>query len=322
MVLENGLLGGLHSRLSICCRLFGTESWYVRRKISILEICSFALRADERHRILASTVAGLVPSVDTGEKGTNAQARIWREQCERTGLRLEDPYLRAMMSHLLADGWWDLLQEEQLLPLRDRLAIALSFLDDIHVGAFNSPKASSDVFVQLSSYLREVTGNLKKEGSLEGLLLTGLTDAGVDVLQSYVDSTGDVQTAAILATLVSPVTFKDVRVERWVGAYEDLLDKWSLFHFRCQFDIARGHLFDESVRDGEAVPFEWAERQLLVRCNYCNKVVNSQQPLEVPSHNSSAILEVVRVSHSGHSLANILVAHAIFGDSVELLPDL
>ncbi len=37
---------------------------------------------------------------------------------------------------------------------------------------------------------------MKEAGNLEGILLTGLTKDGVDLMESYVDRTGDVQTAS------------------------------------------------------------------------------------------------------------------------------
>lgn len=37
---------------------------------------------------------------------------------------------------------------------------------------------------------------MKEAGNLEGILLTGLTKDGVDLMESYVDLTGDVQTAS------------------------------------------------------------------------------------------------------------------------------
>lgn len=37
---------------------------------------------------------------------------------------------------------------------------------------------------------------MKEAGNLEGILLTGLTKNGVDLMESYVDRTGDVQTAS------------------------------------------------------------------------------------------------------------------------------
>lgn len=141
-------------------------------------------------------------------------------------------------------------------------------------------KQSSDHLIsQVTKSLQETFATAKRSGNLEGLLFTGLTPAGMDLFQAYVDSTGDVQTAAIMASYVSPARFKDNRVDRWVETYHNLLDSWSAFHFRCQFDIERGRMLQHLIQAGEIAPFEWVERQLLIRCNYCNKVINSQLPL-------------------------------------------
>lgn len=37
---------------------------------------------------------------------------------------------------------------------------------------------------------------MKDTGNLEGILLTGLTKDGVELMETYVDHTGDVQTAS------------------------------------------------------------------------------------------------------------------------------
>lgn len=44
---------------------------------------------------------------------------------------------------------------------------------------------------------------MKDAGNLEGILLTGLTKDGVDLMESYVDRTGDVQTASYCMLQVS-----------------------------------------------------------------------------------------------------------------------
>lgn len=52
------------------------------------------------------------------------------------------------------------------------------------------------VWSQLSRYTDKLTNEMKEAGNLEGILLTGLTKDGVDLMESYVDHTGDVQTAS------------------------------------------------------------------------------------------------------------------------------
>lgn len=85
-------------------------------------------------------------------------------------------------------------------------------------------------------------------GELDGLLLTGLLDnSGFALLQSYVDRTGDVQTAALAGAFVHPGQVNDSRVERWIEAYRGMLDHWKLYTVRARFDIARGSKMRSSL---------------------------------------------------------------------------
>ena len=204
--------------------------------------------------MLSGTIAALLNS------GSSTRNHELRNHCERLVVKLEDPHQRIMLSYIVFNDWNDVL-EEDALPLRERLAIALRFLDD----------------KELTSYLRRIADDCRSKGSIEGLIVTGLTSIGLDVLQNYVDSTGDVQTAALLSSYVCPGRYKDVRAERWVDAYRDLLDGWKLFHYRCQFDIDRGKILHEGILNGDVAPMEWVKKQFLIRCNFCNKVVNTQQ---------------------------------------------
>ncbi|KAI0066182.1 WD40 repeat-like protein [Artomyces pyxidatus] len=208
---------------------------------------------DESHKMMSGTLVSLTPS-------SVAKSPELKRQYEKLIMRLEDPYLRAMLTYLALDEWADVLDEDSL-PLRERLAIALQFLDD----------------EALSVYLRRIAESSRTHGDIVGIIVTGLTTAGLDLLQSYVDRTGDVQTAAILGAYVHPHQLKDARVERWLDAYRDLLDGWKLFHHRSQFDIERGQILQELILSGSGEPIQLMQRQILVRCNYCNKVISAPQ---------------------------------------------
>jgi hypothetical protein len=128
---------------------------------------------------------------------------------------------------------------------------------------------------------------MNRGGDIEALIITGLGPSAIDVIQAYVDSTGDIQTAASVISFVPmprwrPLDRKkhDPRPQRWISAYQDLLDSWQFFHHRVQFDLLRGEVNTTAIREGGIAPFEWVPRQMEVRCNYCNKLVNSQLPME------------------------------------------
>lgn len=169
-----------------------------------------------------------------------------------------------MITHLTVNDWTDVLDEDAI-PIRERLAIAFQFLDD---------KA-------LPSFLRSVVDQSIQRGDLTGLIITGFTAQGMEILQKYVDVTGDVQTAAIISSLRVPSlithngkTLTKSVVDRWVEAYQDLLDGWKLFHHRCQFDIERGKIIQEALGGGDGQRREWRPRQIMIRCNLCNKTVD------------------------------------------------
>ncbi|KIJ49393.1 hypothetical protein M422DRAFT_777349 [Sphaerobolus stellatus SS14] len=212
---------------------------------------------DERLRIMSGTLSALL-----AQRNTSNQVK---EHYNRLIVRIEDPYLRIMLTHVALDDWQDVLQEESL-PLRERLAIAFRFLDDR----------------SLSSYLRQLSDKYRMNGDIEGLILTGLTQQGFEVIQAYVDTSGDIQTASILAAFVSPGIFRDTRAERWLEAYHTLLDGWKLFHHRCQFDISRGVLIKEAMARDDISPFDWVPPQLAVKCGFCKKTISSKGPMAGP----------------------------------------
>ncbi|KAF5365349.1 hypothetical protein D9758_005383 [Tetrapyrgos nigripes] len=97
----------------------------------------------------------------------------------------------------------------------------------------------------------------------------------------------------------------DPRVERWVEAYRELLDGLKMFHSRVEFDIARGEvlrgaLLRSSIALG-APPYPLEEplvpRQILIRCNYCNKSILPPTPTTVASSTNQG-----PVSHLGLNL--------------------
>ncbi|KAH0828074.1 hypothetical protein J3R83DRAFT_3729 [Lanmaoa asiatica] len=204
---------------------------------------------DEMHHLMTGTLAALIPGSTTSSE--------LRDHSERLIVRLQDPYFRAMLTQLTSKDWSEVLEEEAL-PLWERLAIALQFLEDR----------------ALSLYLHRTVERASAKGDIEGLMITGLTPGGIDILQNYVDRTGDIQTAAILSSYVCPAKFSDMRAERWLEAYRDLLDGFRLFHHRVSFDIERGEILQEAVQNGDLPPFEWAPKHVLIRCNYCSKPMN------------------------------------------------
>lgn len=69
----------------------------------------------------------------------------------------------------------------------------------------------------LIEYVKEMIEQCTLLGDLNGLLLTGATMDGINLLQSYVDLTEDVQTTALLSIkLLSKDLMQDSRVQYWI----------------------------------------------------------------------------------------------------------
>ena len=205
-------------------------------------------------------MSGMLAALTMGA-GSSPRSSELLGHCERLVVRLQDPYLRAMLTHLAVSEDWSEVLEEESLPLRERLAIALQFLSDR----------------ELSSYLRRVLDRCIHNGDIEGLLISGLSHQGMDILQNYLDASGDIQTVAMLASL-NPARAHESRTERWLDTYRDLLDDWKLFHHRCQFDIDRGRVLNDAIQNGEIQPFRWTPQQMILRCHYCGKPLSPPLP--------------------------------------------
>lgn len=212
----------------------------IRRAIQILNKGASSGKGDLNLNVVAMALSGY-----TEEKNS-----LWREMCSTLRLQLNNPYLCAMFAFLTSEsGSYDGVLYESNVAVRDRVAFACKFLTD----------------AQLNRFIEKLTNEMKEAGNLEGILLTGLTKDGVDLMESYVDRTGDVQTASYCMLQGSPSEIlKDERVQYWIENYRNLLDAWRFWHKRAEFDIHRSKL------DPSSKPLA----QVFVSCNFCGKSIS------------------------------------------------
>lgn len=178
---------------------------------------------------------------------TEERKALWRETCISLRSQLTDPYLRAMFAFLTDDAdSFDPVLGEAEMAIQDRVAFACSYLSD----------------VRLMDYLEKLNTRLTEEGNLDGILLTGLCSEGIDLLQRYVDLTGDVQTVALVTihTLQHAIA-KDSRLAHWVQSYRNLLDSLCLWNERAQLDV----IMNEN-KHAERPP-----QHIYITCNFCKK---------------------------------------------------
>ncbi|KAI9249265.1 WD40-repeat-containing domain protein [Sporodiniella umbellata] len=195
-------------------------------------------QSKDEHLKQRKLISAILASYKAGTSNT------WKEICESLCEDMVDrPYLKAIFAYIASDDWYRVLDEPGL-PLRERMAIALRILDD----------------EQMTAYLNKTVDKAIEEGDVEGIVVTGLTLKGIDILEKALDKYGDVQTASLIMSFIVPKRFKDNRVEDWVENYRLLMDRWQLWHERARFDIERGKRMNSS---------EIAPPQVYVRCNYC-----------------------------------------------------
>ncbi|XP_040061541.1 GATOR complex protein MIOS [Ixodes scapularis] len=247
---HDGLPGNIfHRRLE-------KEANYARKAA----IHMFNLRLKEAVAVLrdAATTGkgssvGLVALALSGYSKETREA--WREVWHSLRLSLSEPYLQALFAFLTAqdDSYRQLLYECDM-AVEDRVAFACLHLPDS----------------KLTQYIGDLTNSLVAEGNLDAVLLTGLGEDGVELVQRYLDRTGDVQTASLVALQSHPsVLSVSPRAQLWVDHYRHLLDQWRLWQQRCQFDCqwVRQH--------ASSVP----PPQVVVSCNFCGLAATPYLPL-------------------------------------------
>lgn len=160
-----------------------------------------------------------------------------------------DPYLQAISS-LIATGNWTSIANQSSLPLSDRAFVAVrNFTDD-----------------QLTAWLQEQVSRAVEDGDIEGIVLTGITDAMVDIFARYIQKFHDVQTATLVLSICYPRYIDDIRCGAWRNAYRAHLQRHKLFFHRTKFDVESTK---RSKREG--VPtIKPPSRQIALRCVYCD----------------------------------------------------
>ena len=126
------------------------------------------------------------------------------------------PYLRAICQFLLQKQKGYVLDalNDRTLAASDRIAIACKFLDR---------KALQDYLERLLRTCFEGGCNLK------GLIISDLSKRGFALMQAYVDSSIDIQTAALVTSHVHPIPRQWNKREhslcaRWLNNYRNLLN--------------------------------------------------------------------------------------------------
>lgn len=190
--------------------------------------------ADKRHskdpRFSAqyAEILELVSLSVAGYRGgdlSSSTSGIWRRACanllQRPDLALDSPigsrvaYLRSVLKFLISLGSDNSYQEvvsDTSLSLCDRVGLACRFL------------RRDELYKFTEKCLKACQAN----GDCEGITVTGIEKEGITILQSYVDLTADVQTAALVTSRVllpsDWTTERSICLE-WLDCYRSLLNR-------------------------------------------------------------------------------------------------
>lgn len=160
-----------------------------------------------------------------------------------------DPYLRAISS-LIATNNWEIIANQESLPLRERTFVALRYFDD----------------EKLTQWLDKELKKAIDTGDIEGIVLTGITDKLVDIFAKYIEKFNDVQTATLVLSICSPRYINDYRCRVWRNAYRAHLQRHKAFIQRTKFEVESTK---KSKRSGVPTIMP-PSRQIALRCVYCD----------------------------------------------------
>ncbi|WRT63824.1 uncharacterized protein IL334_000749 [Kwoniella shivajii] len=209
---------------------------------------------DQHHRLLGSTIAGFMTQ-SASARGSEFFNSHWQGLVNR----VDDPFVRAILSRIGGDDWESVLEEEGI-PLLDRIGVGVQYLDDR----------------EFSTFLRGRLSRLTRSSSLHLLGLTGLSGPGLSLLSRYLARTGDIQTVAILSALFPSHKLNKSEkhtIERWREGYRDMLDSWGMWGERCELDIRWGDLQRSLSREegGKGLIGSVGER-----CPVCNNLLSKE----------------------------------------------
>ncbi|XP_049873651.1 GATOR complex protein MIOS [Pectinophora gossypiella] len=239
------------------CRAAALAAFHLRLRTA-LDVLARA--REPQLRVVALALAGL------------SEERLWREAVAAAAAALPDAYLRALLHFLAASVAGaapphqaphhspDLsaVLNETEMRLEDRVAFACIFLSDS----------------KLHEYVRTTCDTLVEQGDLSAMLLTGASPEGITLLQRWVEHTGDVQTAALVAArCFTPELLAEPRVAHWLDSYRGILDSWRLWRARCALDTC--------VVAGRG---SRAARAVAAGCTYCGKAVAAPPGPPRPRH--------------------------------------
>jgi hypothetical protein len=194
---------------------------------------------------LAAVIACASPS-----SGVSAEQR---QACSWMADMTSDPYLKSLLTYFISGDWNTVVHVAQL-SLHDRVAVAVKYLPD----------------TQLSTFLTQTTAAAIRDGDISGLLLTGLTNRFLDLLQVHIfqHPVAGLQNAVLLLARACPLYIQDARWTLWKDIYLDHMQTWRTFLERTKF--VKEHNTRSVTREGHSVN-KPTQPSVTLRCSNCQQ---------------------------------------------------
>nr|POE88117.1 seh-associated protein 4 [Quercus suber] len=185
-----------------------------------------------------------------------------REMCLWMAADTEDPALKALLTYLSSGNWRDVMKTNYL-HLGYRVALGLKYLND----------------TELSGFIQTETARAIKNGDLEGILLTGLGEQAMDLFQTYLTKTNDLQTCVLATAYTNPIYVDDVRWDMWKETYVMQMQSWRAFNESARFTVLHNRM--ARTRDGLSTQ-KPLPPTVVLRCNHCQARLG-RRPADLPT---------------------------------------
>lgn len=174
-----------------------------------------------------------------------------RHLCAWMADMTDEPYLKGLLAYFISGDWTTVVEMTQV-SLTDRVGVALKYLPD----------------EKLTHFLRLCTQETIAYGNIEGLLLTGLTNRAMDLLEHYIAKFGDLQSSVLILSRACPLYIQDPRWTLWKDMYLNQMQVWRTFLERTHY--IKEHNLRCVSREGRSIN-KPSSPSLVLRCSRCQQ---------------------------------------------------
>ncbi|XP_040571344.1 GATOR2 complex protein MIOS [Lepeophtheirus salmonis] len=224
----------------------------LRLSLTILQRGASNCQSEDKEKATSMRMVSMALSGYTEDK-----SGLWHEMVPGTNTLVGDPYLQILFTFLMysQEDYKAILDSD--LQLGDKVAFACGYLSDTH----------------LTEYIESNWNQLKEKGNLLGLILCGMRSVeSVELLQRYLDITGDIQTVSWMTSkgLFSELILDNPRPQIWINCFRNLLNMWNLWSVRAEFDISVNEILKKPLQ------------QVYVSCNFCGRCIGQHVKTGMP----------------------------------------